>query len=50
MSASKISTLASKFAPIYLVLIIVPVSQDMRVMAKEMERAVHPYPCLGGFP
>ena len=43
MSASKIPTLASKIAPIYPVLIIVPVSQDMRVMAEEMERAAHPY-------
>ena len=45
MSASKIPPSASMtiYAPIYPVLIIVPVSQDMKVMAKEVGRAARPY-------
>jgi hypothetical protein len=49
LMSAKIPPSASKYAPIYLVLINVPVSQDMRAMANGKERAANSYKGLRGF-
>ncbi len=49
LMSAKIPPSASKYAPIYLVLINVPVSQAMRAMANGKERAANSYKGLKGF-
>ena len=47
--SAKIPPSASKYAPIYLVLMIVPVSQDIRAMANGKEQAANSYKGVRGF-